>query len=177
MADPHLFTHGLKIKQQAWEQQRQWLWTRKLAERTETKEWKNETEGENVETTVSTGDNHDFDANSTEVTVVHSNDRNAGTNDLTGGNYSMETERLSKSLSWGAMKTVSATMGTIEQCDGEPTEDEVVYNRDGTIGFWRAVTGRQILDGGKEKERHNKREQHGHRGSSRVSNEGGEKYK
>jgi hypothetical protein len=83
--------------------------------------------------------------------VVHSNDGNAGTNDLTGGKYLMETERSTKNLSMGVMKTMSATMGTMEQCDGEPTEDDVVYNLDGTIGFGDRSLGGKFLMAGKKK--------------------------
>jgi hypothetical protein len=67
MADPHLFTHGLN--------QAAGLGAAAMAVDDETggkngeKGVENETEGENVEMAVSTGNNDDFDANSTEVTV------------------------------------------------------------------------------------------------------------
>jgi hypothetical protein len=111
----------------------------------------NETEGENVEMVESTGDNDDFDANSTEVTVVHSNDGNAGTNDSTGGKDLMEPERSTKNLSMGAMKTANATMVMMEQRDGKPTEDDVVDNLDGTIGFGDRSLGGKFLMAGKKK--------------------------
>jgi hypothetical protein len=52
------------------------------------------------------------------------------------------------------MKTVSAAMGTMIQCYGEPTEKDVVYNLDGTIAFGdRSLGGKFVMAGRNKKGR------------------------
>jgi hypothetical protein len=109
---------------------------------------RNEAEGENVNVVLPTGSSDDLDGNRTQREAVRHNDAIEGTHDSVTGQDLTETGWPAKNLELGVMETTGETA----HYDGEPTESDVIYNLDGSVGFRdRSLGGEFVLVGGGRK--------------------------
>jgi hypothetical protein len=110
---------------------------------------RNEAEGENVNVVLPTGGSDDLDGNRTQREAVGCTDAIEGFHDSVTGQDLMETGWSVKNLDLGVMETTGNNTGTTAQYDGEPTESDVIYNLDGSVGFRdRSLGGKFVLVGG-----------------------------
>jgi hypothetical protein len=108
-----------------------------------------EADGENVNVAASTGGSDNLDGNRTQRKAVRCTDAIEGSHDPVTGQDLTETGWSAKNLDLGAMETTGNNTGTTAHYDGEPTESDVIYNLDGSVGFRdRSLGGEFVLVGG-----------------------------
>jgi hypothetical protein len=133
MADPHLFTpisdRSVGPGAEAMDTEEE------TGEKSGGKGVEYEADGENVNVAASTGDSDDLDGNRTQREAVRCTDAIEGSHDSVTGQDLMETGWSAKNLDLGVMETTGNNTGTTAQYDGEPTESDVIYNLDGSVGF------------------------------------------